>query len=538
MLGEDEPGIRVAARRQGPGRHRSGATTSHRAAVCAEPLLARARTRAACPGLPAVSRRRPTSRTRTWSTCWPRRVQRQVRRCCWPCRRAIRASNSACSSASPTKRRRRAWPGRPGPRGVQSAESLRRRTCCISTCSCTRRPRRFSRRRAPTACCAARATSCCAAQACSRSSRRSPAWSRREFVRETRFDPLHEGGDRTTPVRPGCLRWLDALAESGRGRRGDRVRHHHAPHHAQRGATVGTPSSRSRPTCCDSCSRARPAGLAVQLCVSHRVAGLPGLVDAPRGAARLRGRALPRGAAALGALAAARIDRAPGRVDRARASVASSVMRRQRATRSRPRSRSCRRRSIPTHVLFRGRAWPITADAARRWAGPSHRCAARAQPAGGHRRRVASPIARCNGATARPSSRITARTARSSTTNAWRPCRAARRRRAAARCARRDARTHSRAAGTWPRRKFDIFSMSFLDTICCAFGALVLLYMILNAAGSKEAAEGQSQICAPRSTSSRRRCCRAIRDLVVLRNSHVDRRPTRRSARKDCPTAC
>ena len=35
------------------------------------------------------------------------------------------------------------------------------------------------------------------------------------------------------------------------------------------------------------------------------------------------------------------------------------------------------------------------------------------------------------------------------------------------------------------RKKFDIFSMSFLDTICCAFGAIVLLYMILNAAGSR-----------------------------------------------------
>ena len=32
------------------------------------------------------------------------------------------------------------------------------------------------------------------------------------------------------------------------------------------------------------------------------------------------------------------------------------------------------------------------------------------------------------------------------------------------------------------RRRFDIFSMSFLDTICCAFGSVVLLYMILNAA--------------------------------------------------------
>jgi hypothetical protein len=36
------------------------------------------------------------------------------------------------------------------------------------------------------------------------------------------------------------------------------------------------------------------------------------------------------------------------------------------------------------------------------------------------------------------------------------------------------------------RRRFDIFSMSFLDTICCAFGAIVLLYMILNASSGRE----------------------------------------------------
>jgi hypothetical protein len=35
------------------------------------------------------------------------------------------------------------------------------------------------------------------------------------------------------------------------------------------------------------------------------------------------------------------------------------------------------------------------------------------------------------------------------------------------------------------RRRFDIFSMSFLDTICCAFGAIVLLYMILNASSGR-----------------------------------------------------
>src|SRR5882757_4025994 len=36
------------------------------------------------------------------------------------------------------------------------------------------------------------------------------------------------------------------------------------------------------------------------------------------------------------------------------------------------------------------------------------------------------------------------------------------------------------------RRNFDIFSMSFLDTICCAFGSVVLLYMIINAASGRQ----------------------------------------------------
>jgi hypothetical protein len=36
------------------------------------------------------------------------------------------------------------------------------------------------------------------------------------------------------------------------------------------------------------------------------------------------------------------------------------------------------------------------------------------------------------------------------------------------------------------RRKFDVFSMSFLDTICCAFGAVVLLYMVINAASGRK----------------------------------------------------
>ena len=68
------------------------------------------------------------------------------------------------------------------------------------------------------------------------------------------------------------------------------------------------------------------------------------------------------------------------------------------------------------------------------------------------------------------------------------------------------------------RKKFDIFSMSFLDTICCAFGALVLLYMILNAAGSrvfqKDTAELRAEV-----DKLEEEVLQGYADLVVLRNS-------------------
>src|SRR5262245_41112866 len=32
-----------------------------------------------------------------------------------------------------------------------------------------------------------------------------------------------------------------------------------------------------------------------------------------------------------------------------------------------------------------------------------------------------------------------------------------------------------------PRREINIFTMSFLDAICCGFGAVVLLFMVINA---------------------------------------------------------
>src|SRR5512145_3045022 len=41
-------------------------------------------------------------------------------------------------------------------------------------------------------------------------------------------------------------------------------------------------------------------------------------------------------------------------------------------------------------------------------------------------------------------------------------------------------------------RDFDVFSMSFLDTICCAFGAVILLFM-LSKFGEPQALEKSRQ---------------------------------------------
>jgi hypothetical protein len=68
------------------------------------------------------------------------------------------------------------------------------------------------------------------------------------------------------------------------------------------------------------------------------------------------------------------------------------------------------------------------------------------------------------------------------------------------------------------RRKFDIFSMSFLDTICCAFGAIVLLYMILNAAGSRAFQKDTSTLRAE-VDKLEEEVLQGYADLVVLRNS-------------------
>jgi hypothetical protein len=68
------------------------------------------------------------------------------------------------------------------------------------------------------------------------------------------------------------------------------------------------------------------------------------------------------------------------------------------------------------------------------------------------------------------------------------------------------------------RRKTEVFSMSFLDCITCAFGSVVLVYTLINAKGGlrriTETQQTQSQI-----EQLEQQVLEGYQDLVVLRNS-------------------
>ena len=68
------------------------------------------------------------------------------------------------------------------------------------------------------------------------------------------------------------------------------------------------------------------------------------------------------------------------------------------------------------------------------------------------------------------------------------------------------------------RRRFDIFSMSFLDTICCAFGAVVLLYMVLNAATGR-ASEHRTAAARADADKLETEVLEGYENLVVLTNA-------------------
>lgn len=71
------------------------------------------------------------------------------------------------------------------------------------------------------------------------------------------------------------------------------------------------------------------------------------------------------------------------------------------------------------------------------------------------------------------------------------------------------------------RRKTEVFSMSFLDCITCAFGSVVLVYVLINAKGGlRHATENralQSEV-----TQLEEQVLQGYQNLVVLRNSLVE----------------
>ena len=178
------------------------------------------------------------------------------------------------------------------------------------------------------------------------------------FVRETRFDPLHEA---TTEQRlhDGMPGWLAALAEQ------DEVE---AAIEAG-GLTHQVTLQRSQLTAAVAkivgdvlrlVQGARPAGTLLHVCITPRVAAVPGLLASLTALRDCTVVLLEPGAAAVGALqAAAAIVRAPDAISLvhrlplqgvadALATTAGSVD-------------AVPAEAVPTHVLFRGRAWPLTA---------------------------------------------------------------------------------------------------------------------------------------------------------------------------------
>ena len=69
------------------------------------------------------------------------------------------------------------------------------------------------------------------------------------------------------------------------------------------------------------------------------------------------------------------------------------------------------------------------------------------------------------------------------------------------------------------RRTVEVFSLSFLDCICCGFGAVILFYTIISAQSGIDRAAQHRRPRAPRSNRLEEEVLIGTRNLVVLRNT-------------------
>jgi len=179
------------------------------------------------------------------------------------------------------------------------------------------------------------------------------------FVRDTRFDPLHQAASEQR-LHDQLPAWLQALATAEEmaaelefGGTTYRIR----LTRVQLIAAVETLASEILRLV----QLARPAGALLHLCFTPRIAAIPGLVARLSGLRDCVMVELAHGAAATGALLAANsivrpadaialVHRLPLAASSAQTDDEAAVARSQVPA-----------EAVPTHVLFNGRAWPITA---------------------------------------------------------------------------------------------------------------------------------------------------------------------------------
>src|SRR5689334_12723617 len=68
------------------------------------------------------------------------------------------------------------------------------------------------------------------------------------------------------------------------------------------------------------------------------------------------------------------------------------------------------------------------------------------------------------------------------------------------------------------RRKTEIFSMSFLDCITCAFGSVVLVYVLINARGGLRA-QSESKVMSAEVKQLEEQVLEGYQTLMVMRNT-------------------
>jgi hypothetical protein len=176
------------------------------------------------------------------------------------------------------------------------------------------------------------------------------------FVRETRFDPLHEAATEQR-LHDRLPEWVGRLGEVDETEAEIEIgatSHRVVLSRAQLTAAVESLTTEVLRLVQSS----RPAGLALQVCVSPRVAEIPGLLARLTALRDCAVVALAEGAPALGALrhasAIARPPEAISLVHRLPAQPSADMTSTGYTT-----GGAVPAEAVPTHVLFRGRAWPL-----------------------------------------------------------------------------------------------------------------------------------------------------------------------------------